>query len=219
MGGAIIAGAALALSLYVLLALLGGAVIFSLHDKASAQGLGTGTAVYAIVVTAICLFLGGLVASQLTTGENKLEASLYGIFVWATVFAALLVLTTAGAKVGFLALSSVATAGHVAADHTTHENWEASARQAGVPQDQIDQWKQRAKDTPATAKQTLEDPQNQKAAEKAAKRSIWFTFMGVWISMMAAAAGGYVGGGPTFELFTVTIGRDVRDGRRVVAPV
>lgn len=204
---AILAGAVLALSLYFLLALLGGAVIFSISDKVNAQGLGIGAAIYTILVTAACLFLGGYIASQLTTGENNLEGALYGIFVWAAVFVSLLSLTAAGARVGFEAMSGVATA-------QRGTDWEASARQAGVPQEQIDQWKQRANATVAAA----QDPQQQRAAADAATRTTWYAFLGVWISMMAAAAGGYVGSGPNIKFFSVTMARDVKGGRPVVSP-
>ncbi|HEY1189822.1 MAG TPA: hypothetical protein VGE74_19390, partial [Gemmata sp.] len=70
---AIIGGSVLALSLYFLLALLGSTIGFSLGDKVSPHSLSVAAAAYVIVVTAGCLFLGGCVASQLTTGENEME--------------------------------------------------------------------------------------------------------------------------------------------------
>ena len=129
---AIVAGSVLALSMYLLLALLGSAIGFSVGDKVSAHSLSVGAGVYAIVVTAACLFLGGCVASQLTTGENKVEGALYGIFVWAVVLAMLLWLTASGVKVGYNAMVGVATAGTLATSNTSQADWEASARQAWV---------------------------------------------------------------------------------------
>jgi len=205
--GAIIAGSVLAISLYFLLALLGGAMGLSVSDKVDQQTLGVGAAIYAIVVTAVCLFIGGYIASQLTTGENKLEGGLYGIFVWASVFGILLALMTSGVRLGLTAMLGASTAGKVVAENSKQVDWEASARQAGVPQERIEEWKQKAKDAPATARQAVEDPQNQQAAANAATRMTWYTFFGVWISMMAAAAGGYIGSGPTFQLLGVTVGR------------
>ena len=212
--GAIIAGSVLALSLYFMLALLGGAVGLSISDKVNPSNLSTGAAAYAIFVTALCLFFGGYVASQLTTGENKIEGSLYGIFVWATVFAALMWLMATGVKVGFNAMVGVATAGKVAADNSRPGDWEASARQAGVPADRIEEWKAKAKDAPASARQAVEDPQNQQAAADAATRVTWYAFFGAWISMMAAAAGGYVGSGPTIQLLAISVGRVRQDQRQ-----
>src|SRR4051812_28496973 len=85
--GAIFAGSVLALALYFLLTLLGAAVGLSINDRVSNRGLEIGAVIWAILVTAGCLFIGGFVASQLTTGENKTEGGLYGILVWASMFA------------------------------------------------------------------------------------------------------------------------------------
>lgn len=57
-------------------------------------------------------------------------------------------------------------------------DWEAAARQAGVPADRIEEWKQPARDTPAAAWQAAEDPQNQQAAADAATRVTWYAFIG-----------------------------------------
>ena len=210
--GAITAGSVLALALYFLLTLLGGAIGFSISGNTSANTLGTAAAVWAIIVTALCLFIGGFVASQLTVGENKTEAALYGLLVWAVVFAMLLWLMATGVRAGFNAMVGVATAGSAAvsatAQNTTQEDLEAYARKAGYTQQQIDEMKQKAKDAPAQAKQATEDPATKQKAEaaahdagEAATKVTWYTFLGTLVSMIAAAAGGYVGAGPTFRLF------------------
>lgn len=214
---AIVAGSVLALSLYFLLALLGGAIGLSVGDKVSPQNLSVGAAVYAIAVTAVCLFLGGCVASQLTTGENKMEGTLYGVFVWATVFALLMWMVASGVKVGFNAMVGVATASTVTANNTTQADWEASARQAGVPPERIEEWKAKAKDAPAAVREAALDPANQQAAADAATRVTWYAFFGAWVSMMAAAAGGYVGSGPTIRLLSISAAPLERTGRPVVA--
>ena len=201
---AILAGSVLALSLYFLLALLGVATGLSVGDKVSPHALGVGTVVYAVAVTALCLFLGGCVASQLTTGENKTEGALYGIFVWAVVFGLLLWLTAAGVRVGFNAVVGAATAGTVAAAGTPQAEWEAAARQAGVPAERIEEWKAKAKDAPAAAQQAAQNPANQQAAADAGTRAAWYAFLGAWLSMAAAAAGGYLGAGPTFRLLSIS---------------
>jgi hypothetical protein len=209
--GAILAGSVLALALYFLLSLLGGAVGLSISDKVSGHALGSGAAIYSIAVIAGCLFLGGYVASHLTTGEDKLEGTLYGILVWATMSAMLICMLASGVRMGFNAVVGVATAGNVVVDKPV--DWEASARQAGVPQDRIDDWKTKTKDAPTAAGQAIEDPQNQKAAADAATRVAWYAFFGVWISMMAAAGGGYVGARRTFWIFSgppVVVARDSR---------
>lgn len=211
---AVIAGSVLALSLYLLLALLGAALGFSISDKVSVQGLGTAAAVYAIAVTAVCLFIGGYVASQLTSGENKFEGVLYGVFVWATVFAMLLWLTVSGVRVGFTAMVGVATVGNVV--DVPREGWEAAAERNGITKQQIEEAKQRTKAAP-TAVKAAEDPQNQQAVAEAATRVTWYTFLGVCLSMMTAAAGGYFGSGPPPRVFTFWTERKDHDKRAPTA--
>jgi hypothetical protein len=220
----IIAGSVVALSLYFLLTLLGAALGFSISDKTSTQGLAIGAAVYAITMTAICLFIGGLVASQLSVGENKLEGALYGVLVWAVVFAMLMWLMASGVKAGFNAMVGVATAGSAVGNTTAQlnapqsinvaqpdVNWEESARRAGFTQQQIDEVKKTRDNATAQVKATVEDPALKQKAEEAARQAgesattvSWLTFAGTLIAMLAAVAGGRFGAGPTFQLFAVT---------------
>lgn len=203
--GAIAAGAVLALSLYFLLTLLGAAVGFSISETVDAQNIRSSAVIYAIVITAISLFAGGYVASLLTVGENKSESILYGLLVWAVVFAMMVTLMTAGVRAGFNAMMGIATAGQVGTANTTSRDWEAAARQAGVPQERINEWRAQAQNAPNAARQAANDPQNQQAALDAATRVSWYSFFGVWISMMAAALGGYVGAGPMLRVFAVPV--------------
>lgn len=198
--GAILGGAVLALSLYFLLTLLGAAMGLSISGSVNAQSMKVGAAIYAVIVTAICLYIGGCYASRLTVGENGIEGATYGVLVWAVVFGSLMLLMAIGVRSGFNAMVGLATAQQVVATDPNTPNWEEMARRAGVPQDRILDWKQQAQDAPATARQAMEDPQNQQAAIEATTRVTWFTFVGAWLSMMTAAAGGYVGAGPTFRL-------------------
>lgn len=210
--GPIVAGSVLALALYFLLTLLGGAIGLSVSDKLDGRDIGVAAAVYAIAVTALCLFAGGYIASQLTTGENKLEAAMYGLMVWAAVFAMLLWLMATGVRAGFNTMVGVATAGSsvatATAQNTTQADFEAVAQRAGYTPQQIEDFKQRVKTAPADAKAAAEDPavkqraeQTAREAGEAATRVTWYTFLGTLVSMLAAALGGYVGAGPTFRLF------------------
>jgi hypothetical protein len=217
--GAILAGSVLALALSLLLGLLGTATGLSVGDRVSSPALGNSAALFAIFVTAVCLFVGGYVASQLTAGETHIEGGLYGIFVWATVFAMLVALAGSGVRLGANALAGVATAGRVAAENTSPADWEAAARQAGVPQERLDEWKQRAKDAPAAARQAADDPQTRQAVSDAAARTTWYAFFGAWLSMLAAAAGGYLGSGPTFRVVPSPVARTDRTGRPIPAGV
>lgn len=212
--GAILAGSVLAIALYFLLTLLGGAVGFSVSDRFGGRTIGIAAAVYAIIVTALCLFAGGFVASQMTAGENRREAAMYGLLVWATVFAMLLWLMASGVRAGFNTMVGVATTGASVADataqNTTQADAEEAARRFGFTQQQIDEVKARAKNAPAEARAAAEDPATKQRAEEAAReagevatRVTWWSFFGTLVSMLAAAAGGYVGAGPTFRLFAV----------------
>jgi hypothetical protein len=212
--GAIVAGSVLSLALYFLLTLLGGAIGFSISGSTSASGLTTAAAVWAIIVTAGCLFIGGFVASQFTVGENKTEAAIYGLLVWATVFTMLLWLMATGVKAGFNAMIGVATVGTTAvnatAQNTTQADWEAAAQRAGVPVERITEWKEKARNAPADIKATIDDPATKQKAEAAAREAgeaatkvTWYTFLGTLVSMIAAALGGYVGSGAGFRIVTV----------------
>ena len=216
--GAILAGSVLALALYFLLTLLGGAIGLSVSDKFEGRNIGMGAVIYAVAVTAICLFAGGFVASQLTSGENKREAAMYGLLVWAAVFAMLLWLMATGVRAGFNAMIGVATAGsavaNTTAQNTTSGDFDDAARRAGYNQQQIEDFKQKVKNAPADAKATAEDPATKAKTEQAARESAdvatrvtWWSFAGTLISMMAAVAGGYVGAGPSFRLFAVPVAR------------
>jgi len=214
--GAITAGSVIALAMYFLLTLLGGAIGFTLSDYAQAETIGTMTAVWAIAVTAVCLYMGGFVASQLTTGENRAEAMVYGLLVWAVVFAMLVWLMATGVRAGFNAMLGVATAGTTIAETATRnmsqEDMEAAARRFGFDQSQIDAVKERARNAPAEARQAAEDPATREkvnavareVGEKATKVT-WYTFLGVVISMLAAAIGGYIGSGPNVRVFGTAV--------------
>jgi hypothetical protein len=218
--GAVLGGAVLALALYFLLTLLGSAVGFTIGDKYEARHVANGAAVYALVITAVCLFVGGFVAAQLTTGENKQEAALYGLLVWAVVFAMMVWLMATGVKAGFGALMGIATAGTAVVDKTAQNTTQADtdrvAQQLGFTPQQIEEARARVRNAPADAKAAAENPETRAKAEQAAHdageaatRVTWYAFLGAFVSMLLAAVGGYCGAGPTFRLFPVVVDRGV----------
>ena len=202
--GAIFAGAVLALGVYLVLTLLGSAIGLSIEDKVRAKTLGAGAVVWAIVTTGLALFAGGWVATQLSVGENKAEAVMHGLIVWGVVFATFLWLVSTGVRAGFNAMVGMTQAGSAVTRDMTARDWEAAARRAGVPQDQIDGWKQKAKDAPAAAKQAAEDEDNQRAAAETSAHVAWWTLLGTLLSMAAAVGGALVGAGPTFRLVGIS---------------
>jgi hypothetical protein len=212
--GAIVAGSVLALSLYLLFTLLGGAIGMSVSDKFEGRSIGNGAAVWAVLTTAVSLLIGGFVASQLTVGENKLEGAMYGLLVWAVVFAMLLWLMASGVRAGFGAMVGVSTATGAAARNVTQADVEDVARRAGYSQQQIDDLRNRVRNAPADAKAVAEDPATKARAEQMATeaaetttRVTWYTFLGTLVSMLTASLGGYVGSGPTLRLFAVPVSR------------
>jgi hypothetical protein len=198
--GAIIAGAVLALAVYLVLTLLGGAIGLTISDNVRTDSLKTGGAIWAILATAIALFVGGWVTTQCTVGENKAEAVVHGVIMWGVVLAMLLWLTATGVRAGFNAMVGMANVGSNAARNTSTEDWEAAARRSGVPQATINDWRQKAADAPAETRRAVEDPANQQAAVEAATQATWWTLLGTVFSMAAAVAGAMVGTGPTFRL-------------------
>lgn len=208
---AIIAGSVVALAIYLVLTLLGSAIGLSISDRVDGRSIGIGAAVYAIFITALALFSGGCVASQMTAGENKREGAMYGLFVWGTVLAALLFLLAGGVKAGFSAMVGVATAGN-AVSETANRNFtqadaEDALRRAGYSQQEMDQFRERVKNAPADLRAASEDPATRQRVEQETKdtatRVAWYSVLGALLSLGAAIAGGFVGAGPHFRFLAV----------------
>ena len=207
--GPIVAGSVLALSLYFLLSLLGAATGLSVSDKFDSRNIGIGAAIYAIVVTALCLFIGGAVATQLAVGENKREAGIYGLLVWSLTFAMMLALVVGGVRAGFGAMVGVVTAGSNVAQAGGTQNapnpqadLENAARKAGYTDAQINDFKTTLKN-PTAPSVTKEE------ALDTGTNVTWVAFAGTLISMLAAVGGGLFGAGPTLQLLAVPVARGV----------
>ena len=106
--GAILAGAMVALGMYFLLSTLAAAVGMSVSDRGDPTKLEIGAVVWTFLTTVAALFVGGLVTSLFTAGENKTEAMLYGAIMWAVLVVILLHLGTAGVRTGFNAMAASA---------------------------------------------------------------------------------------------------------------
>lgn len=219
--GAIAAGSVLALALHLLLALFGGAVGLTAGDRFDGRTIGLAAAAWAVAIAAVSLLAGGFIASQLTVGENKVEGALYGLLVWGVVFAALLWLMASGVRAGFGAVVGVATAAGPLVQNASQANFEDAAVRAGYSRQQIDDLKARAAAVPAEARQAADDPQAKAQADQAAReaadaaaRVTWYAFGGTLAAMLAAAAGGYLGAGPTYRLFAVPVRGGEYGGRR-----
>lgn len=199
--GAIAAGVALALSIQFLLGILGAATGLSISDKVTGTTLQNGAMIWAVLTTITALFVGGVVVSLLTAGENKMEAFLSGVVMWAVFFAVLVFLGTAGVRGGITALAGISDATRTA----NAPAWDVAAREAGVSDAQINEWRQKTNQVAEQAR----DPQTQKEAADAATRVTWYAFFAAWVSMIAAAGGAILGAGPTFRVINVAGSRRI----------
>src|SRR5690242_5118908 len=94
--GAVAAGALLSLALAMLCATLGAAVGLSVQDRVAVDNLRTGVMAWSYITTFVVLFVGGLVTSLLTVGEDKTEAVIHGVLMWALLVAVLLIFGAVG---------------------------------------------------------------------------------------------------------------------------
>lgn len=186
--GAIFAGAAVSLGVYFLLGILGTAVGLSISEGMNPQTLTNGAIGWAVLTTSVALFFGGVVASVLTVGENKLEAMLYGVIMWAVLITFFVGLGAAGVNSGLNAMAELSNQ----ARNGTLPKWEAAADAVGVTKEKIDK---------ARGGEEGESPAPTVAVSgETVTRLTWYSFFGVWLSMMAAVLGAIVGAGPTFRI-------------------
>ena len=163
--GAILAGVAVAMAIYALLMSLGVAVGMSVSDDVNSSTLGTSAGVWGFISLLIALFSGGWVTTQVTVGESRTEAILYGVVLWATTSVLLLWLTANGVRAGMntaMAVQNMTGGDQVAASVDTAQTPEE--RQAAMDR-----------------------------VREAGQEGAWWAFAGILLSMVAAVAGAMVG--------------------------
>jgi hypothetical protein len=196
----IFAGAAVALAVYVLLAMFGTALGFSIADRgATARTLSIYAAIWALLSVLVALFLGGFITAQCSVGQTRPEAAIHGVILWGVVFTALLWLLASGLSLGFASLVGAAV-GNDRGLVPPAERADAGA--APTPVEQLNQRVQEEWNAHRTA-------------------AAWWSLVGILLSMIAAVAGALCGVGRTLVLqrFIVTNGftRGGTDaGRRVL---
>ena len=163
--GAILAGAAVAMAIHALLMALGVAIGMSLSDDVNSRNLGTGAGVWGFISLLIALFAGGWVTTQVTAGETRTEAILYGVVLWATTSVLLLWLTANGIRAGMEVASD--------ARSMTGANYAATSTDTGQ--------------TPEERQAAMEQ------ARDAGREGSWWVFAGMLLSMVAAIGGALVG--------------------------
>lgn len=208
--GALAAGAMIALTIYVLLALLGLALGIEVAMRGSSDRLGSGTAIYSIFSLLLSMFFGGWATSRLAVGETKLEAILYGVILWGVLFAGMMWLVTAGLRTGFGAMVGAASgayanqAGTLDVDRITRD-----LKKAGVDEATVNKYRsyyEKLRDDPTAAKEVgrdvAQDPAVQEAgtqASEAARQAAWWSLFGVIVSLAVVIFGALVGAGELLQ--------------------
>jgi hypothetical protein len=186
--GAVFAGLFTALSVAVLLSVLGTALglTWSAHTSRT-DYVSSGAAIWSALTGLVALFVGGFVTSMFTAGENRAEAVLYGVILWGLMFACVAAITFAGTRLAvgtFLGTANVAT-------NVSNADWERVARDAGVTQEQINQMRARMPSL-GDVRANVEDNANRQNAARVA----WWSLLGTVLSMVAAVCGTLAGSGP-----------------------
>jgi hypothetical protein len=217
---AIFAGAAVALAIYLVTMLLGASIGLSVREEASGETMGWFTVVWLVFWSLVALFTGGWIATQVTAGENQVEAIVHGLLTWCVTLALMLLMAGMGVRAGFGAMLGMA---NLTADtaRATGLDAETFARRAGVDVDKLDKFlaEEANKDKDAKIpgdknedgkldKQEREDLK--KEALDTARNAAWYTVVGTMLSMAAAVVGALVGSGPTLRLMPATMMRGSR---------
>ncbi|WP_152049571.1 DUF2188 domain-containing protein [Tautonia marina] len=186
---ALMAGAVVALTVYVSLGTLGVAVGLSTAgtDAVGGSTLAIGAAIWAAISLLVALFMGGFVTSRSTVGERKDEAMIYGLLLWGTIFVAVVVLTGLGLNLGVGGMLQQVTGPNVAPTLT-----EAQLVDAGLTNQQI-----------ADVQAAQAQSSNVRATTAA-----WWTFATLIASIIASIAGSLIGAGPQLSLEDLRRRRD-----------
>jgi hypothetical protein len=177
--GAVVAGAVVALASYFVLSLLALAVGLSTVERASPGSVATGAAVISGIILLISLLLGGFVASRATAGEQPREGVVYGVLVWGST----LLLLGAGLGMGFAGAGRMAVAAA-----PTAPTAERVKQDLGLTDQQAEKY---------TA--MLRESRGSVGAVDGSEAA-WWAFGAVALSLLTAAAGGWLGTGPALVL-------------------
>jgi MFS family permease len=188
--GALLAGAAVGIAIYSVLAILGIAVGLTVGDDTTKDTLSTGAAIWAFVSMLVAMFFAGWVATVCTVGENRTEAVLYGVVVWAITSSLLLWSTAAGLSLGYSAVLSrtqrqdtAMAARALEADTGISVGGSATATDRDTAESARDDDAGRADDAGA------EDRRSRDRLQSAS----WWTFGGTIVSLLAAIGGALIG--------------------------
>ncbi len=203
--GAIAAGAMVALTIYIVLTMVGVALGIELAVRGTGTGnsLGAGAAIYAIVVLLLSMFFGGWATSRLAVGESKLEAVLYGLILWGVLFLGMVWLLGSGMRTGFGALFGTASGVYTTDDgRIDYDRVARDLKDAGVDQATVDKYRSyydRVRGKPTAAADVGRELSGDASAREAAREASWWTVGGILISLATVILGSLVGSGELLQ--------------------
>jgi len=209
---AVLAGLVTALAVSALLTALAAAIGLSTLDYMRPRTMSIVAGILWVFILLVSMFVGGYVATRMTTRETPLEAGLLGTLVWGSTLA--LAMLGLGAGTG-LALNATRTAKEVTADKPFWRNLNWTDEQAKQYESLTAPERVReALKLDEEAAERYEKARQQGSAgaalsedeKKAAQRAAWWTFTGMALSLSAAIAGALCGCGP--EVTRRTLRRD-----------
>jgi MFS family permease len=186
--GALLAGAAVGVAIYSLLAVLGIAVGLTVADDTTRDSLSTGAAIWAFVSMLVSMFFAGWVVTVCTVGENRREAVLYGIIVWAITSSLLLWSTAAGLSLGYSAVLSQSQRNDTVMAARTLESDTGISVGGPAVTTNGDTREGNNEDNGARDNRNI-DRQTRSRLQSAS----WWTFGGTILSMLAAIGGALLG--------------------------
>jgi hypothetical protein len=196
---AILAGAMVALTIYIVLMLLGLTVGITAAIKGTHMDLGVGSGLYTVFALAVAFFFGGWTASRMAVGESRVEAVLYGVILWGVLFLGMLWLVASGTyAVG-------ADAAKAGADFDA-DRLAADLKEQGFDEQQVDRALGVYRDfraNPLKAARQLQEeaasnPETRAAVEQAKDitlQATYWTLSGVIVSLLLVIVGSLVGCG------------------------
>ncbi len=190
---AIFAGAVVAFAVYAALAALAFAVGISTVEYVRSGTFAVGAFIIGTCIMVGSFFLGGFVTARTTAGETKGEAMIYGVLVWATLFAGLAI-TQVGIGYGILRAqaSTVPPAISQQSTFNSNSNQRDASGQAN-PKNSSNSVENKTKEAGKKIKNKTEEA----TEDIQPSTKVWIGFSGLILSMFAAIGGAVVGAGPT----------------------
>ncbi len=187
---ALFAGAMVALTIYLVLTLLGLALGLEAVSRGGERGdVGIGAAIWGTLTLLVAFFFGGWATTRMAVGETKFEAVLHGLILWGLLFLGIISLVGSGVRAGFGGMVGLATGvygddgGRVDKDAIV-----ADLKEAGLPADQVDK-----------ARAYYEDPRQMDVSSadvvRVSRKAAWWSLLGVVFSLAAVMTGALTGSG------------------------